>query len=101
MNTTQLKKFFEDNGFNVYLTKQDKKQCAEIEKWTTGGVDMIIWLNPFNIAEFKSYVNDFNIDEEIDIHRQDERYKSDFTIRQSLEDFTEFHQHLKDIASKL
>jgi hypothetical protein len=101
MKTKKLQGFFEENGFIVHLTKQDKVQCAELEKWTDGGVDMIIWLNPFTVAEFKSYVNDFNVDEVIDTHRQDQRYKNDFTISQSLKDFTDFYNHLKEVDSKL
>lgn len=100
MKTKELKKFFEENGFNVFLSKQDKIQCAEIEKWTDGGVDMIIWLNPFTVDEFKSYINDFNIDEVIDLHRQEQLYKDNFTIRQSLKDFTDFHNELKSIFKK-
>jgi len=101
MKTQELKKFFEENDFNVFLSKQDGKQCAEVEKWTDGGVDMIIWLNPFTVEEFKSYVNDFDVDEEIEMHRQMKDYKQAFTISQSLEDFTNFHNHLKAIAEKL
>lgn len=101
MTTKKLKKFFEENDFNVFLTKQDNVQCAEIEKWTDGSVDMNIWLNPFTVEEFKSYVDDFDVDEEIDLHRQDKQYKNVFTISQSLKDFTDFHNHLKEVASKL
>lgn len=101
MKNNKLQDFFEAEGFTVYLNKQDNVQCAEVEKWTDGGVDMIIWLNPFTADEFKRYVNDFNIDEQIDLHRQDQRYKNDFTITQSVKDFTKFHNHLKKIAAKL
>ena len=97
----QLKNFFTENDFNVFLTKQDGVQCAEIEKWTDGGVDMIFFLNPFSAESFESQVSDFNIDEEIDLHRQDNTYKNNFTISESVTDFTNFHNHLKDIASKL
>lgn len=101
MTTEKLKNFFEENGFNVHLAEQDNVQCAEVEKWTNGGVDMIIWLNPFTVEEFKSYVDDFDVDETIDSHRQDSRYRNDFTISQSLRDFTDFHNHLKKVAQKL
>lgn len=96
-----LQSFFEEKDFNVHLFKQDKKQCAEIEKWTDGGVDMIINLMPFTVERFVDYVNNFNVDEEIDLHRQDKRYKDAFTISDSLKDFTNFHNHLKEIASAL
>jgi hypothetical protein len=101
MTTKKLQRFFEDNGFLVHLTKQDNVQCAEIEKWTDGGVDMIIYLSPFNVQEFKNYVDDFNVDEEIELHREDQRYKNVFTISESLKDFSNFHVHLKEVASKL
>ena len=101
MKTKKLQEFFEKEDFNVHLVKQDGVQCAEIEKWTTGGVDMIIWLNPFTIKEFELYVNDFDVDGVIDQYRQDECYKRNFTVRQSLDDFTEFHEGLKETLSKL
>ena len=36
--------------------------------------------------------------EEIDLYRQDKRYKNDFTIRESLEDFEKYHDRLKDLS---
>mgnify|MGYP003403069171 CR=1 FL=1 len=101
MKTKKLKEFFEQQGFNVHLSKQDKVQCAEVEKWTDGGVDMIIWLNPFTVEEFKGYINDFDVDEQIESHRQDPKYKNDFTISQGLKDFTDFHNHLKEVYTIL
>jgi len=101
MTTKKLKAFFEKEEFNVFLTEEDNVECAEVEKWTDGGVDMIFWLKPFTADEFKKRVNDFDIDEEIDTHRQDKLYKSNFTISESLKDFTDFHNHLKEVAEKL
>ena len=101
MTTDQLRDFFEENDFNVYQFEQDGQQCAELEKWTYGGVDMIITLIPFTKDEFISYVDNFDIDEEIDGYRKDEQYKAVFTIRQSLADFTEFHDMLKEVSEKL
>ena len=42
--------------------------------------------------------SEFSIDDEIDIYRQDKLYKSNFTISQSLEDFTEYENRLKDLS---
>jgi len=97
----ELQEFFELKEFNVHLFKQGKQQCAEIEKWTDGGVDMNIVLAPFKAEKFVEWVNDFSVDEEIDLHRQDKRYKDAFTISASLADFTAFHNHLKEIAAEL
>lgn len=101
MTIDQLTDFFEENGFNVYQFEQDGQQCAELERWTSGGVDMIATLIPFTKEEFISYVNDFDIDEEIDNYRQDKAYKATFSISQSFTDFTEFHNMLKEVAEKL
>lgn len=99
--TDYLQEFFEDEGFDVNKFEQDNQICAEIEKWTEGGVDMIITLMPFTIEEFIDYVNDFDVDDEIDTHRQDERYKKDFTISQSLKDFKKFQNDLKKVVKKM
>lgn len=97
----KLQDFFETEGFNVHLFQQDKKQCAEIEKWTDGGVDMIISLMPFTKEKFMEYVNDFNVDEEVDFYRQDVSYRNNFSISDGLKDFTDFHNGLKSVVEKL
>jgi hypothetical protein len=99
--TEKLQEFFEQEGFNVHLFEQDKQQCAEVEKWTDGGVDMIFCLVPFNKEQFNERVNDFSVDEEIDLHRQGKQYCDAFTIRESLKDFTNFHKGLKATQKKL
>lgn len=101
MTTEQLKTFFEERDFNVHLHEQDGVQCAEVEKWTDGGVDMIIGLVPFTKEEFIEYVNDFDVDEHIEITRQDKSYRAAFTIRQGLDDFTAFHNHLKEVVESI
>jgi hypothetical protein len=101
MTTEQLQDFFEEQGFIVHLTEEDGVQCAEIEKWTDGGVDMVIYLDPFTKEEFLQYVEDFDIDEEIDLHRQGKNYKNAFTISESVKDFTKFKTMLKKVAKKL
>jgi len=97
----KLRDFFETEGFNVNLFEQNNEQCAEIEKWTEGGVDMIIYLVPFTVEQFTEYVKDFEVDDEIDHHREMKDYKDNFTIAESLEDFTNFHNSLKDTLDKL
>jgi hypothetical protein len=101
MTTENLKNFFEEKDFNVHLTEQDSVQCAEVETWTNGGVNMIMWLNPFTVEEFTQRVNDFDVDEEIELHRQGQDYKNAFTIRESLKDFENYHNRLKDVLSDL
>lgn len=101
MTSNKLRDFFENEAFLVHPFEQDGQQCAEVEKWTDGGVDMIITLIPFTKDEFISYVDDFDIDEMIDFYRNDKSYKNTFTIRQSLKDFTEFNNMLKRVVEKL
>ena len=97
----KLKTFFEAEDFQVHLFEQDNMQCAEVEKWTDGGVDMVIVLIPFSKEEFIEYVKDFDIDEEIDLHRQAKDYRAAFTITQSVEDFTNFHKDLEEVVEKI
>ena len=62
-----LQTFFEEEDFKVHLFEQDGQQCADIETWTNGGVNMNIVLMPFTKEKFIEYVNDFNVDEQVDL----------------------------------
>lgn len=91
----RLHKHLEDNDYGMNLFEQDGELCAEVESWTNGGVDMIITLMPFNFDELCEWCDSFDIDEEIDIHRQGNDYCESFTIRESVEDFENWHNELK------
>lgn len=72
----------------------------ELETWTDGGVNMIIYIKKDNcIDSFIEYVDDFDIDYEIDLHRESDTYRHVFTIRQSLTDFETYHEWLKNIVN--
>ena len=66
---------------------------------------MIITLPSSNNKTVKEQLNDyienFDIDEEIDLYREDKRYKEAFTIRESLKDFENWLSWLKDITNEL
>lgn len=78
---------YEENGECVGIT---------METWTDGGVNMLHLIdgrdrdmdNPYWWKEeLQSIYEAFDVDDEIDIHRQDERYRKAFTHRMSVEDF--------------
>lgn len=73
----------------------------EMETWTDGGVNMIVCLeNDKGLLEnFKDYVENFDVEEEIDLHREGESYKRAFTLRQSLNDFEDYIKWLNKIVS--
>ena len=78
----------------------------ELESWTDGGVDMFITIdkNSYNtlLEQLKEFVENFDIDEEIDIHREDENYKRNFTIRESITDFENWFTYVvRNCISKL
>lgn len=98
MDKNQLQEFFESESFTVHFCEEGE---VELETWTQGGVNMVIHLEPFTAEEFESYVYDFDVDGEIDLHREGESYKSAFTIRESLEDFESFHGRLKETMERL
>ena len=97
----KLQQFSEKKEFSVTLFEQDGQKCADLEKWTNGGVDMIITLMPFTKKSFIEWVENFDVDEEIDTHRQSPEYRSAFPISRSLKDFTDFKNHLIEIKNQL
>ena len=77
----------------------------ELESWTDGGVDMFITIdkNSYNtlLEQLKEFVENFDIDEEIEIYREDENYKRNFTIRESITDFENWVDYIEECISKL
>ena len=95
--TKKLKKFFESKNINVYK----HKGSLELNTYTKGGVNMIITLNPPVTESFQEYVDMFDVDEEIDLHREMDMYKHNFTIRQSLDDFENYLEWLESLLKEL
>jgi hypothetical protein len=97
--TDKQREILEDN-FNIY---NDEDNLMELESWTDGGVDMIIYIDTNNdlIEELKDYVNNFNIDEEIDLYRESKDYRDNFTISESLKDFEDYIEFVKGIIKQL
>ena len=83
--------------FNFY---EDDSE-VELESWTDGGVDMIFYIykdeNIDCLEQFKIHIDNFDIDEEIDLHRQDIRYRDAFTISESFKDFKDYLKELRKI----
>jgi hypothetical protein len=97
----KLIEFFEQEDYRVHEYNDRDEPVIELETWTNGGVNMFVYLSPPTVESFEQFVNDFNVDEEIDTYRQDTRYCATFTIRQSLEDFEKFKERLEDTLLKL
>lgn len=91
---------FEELMDNFFRVTTGFHGGMELETWTTGGVNIIFCLQePNKVYEFLDLVSDFNIDEEISVHRQDQRYCNNFTTAESVADFTEFKEWLGNIAA--
>jgi len=108
----EVKDLLPYENISVSQYREEKKLCGyELDTYTPRGVNMIVFLdfrekgNPESavdfLSEFEQYLKDFDIDEEIDTHRQDKRYKNDFTISESLEDFKAWKKNLKRVIKKI
>ena len=77
----------------------------ELESWTNGGVNMFISIDKNSdnnlLEQLERFVENFDIDEEIDIHREDENYKRKFTIKESINDFENWVDYIEECISKL
>ena len=77
----------------------------ELESWTNGGVNMFISIDKTSdnnlLEQLERFVENFDIDEEIDIHREDANYKRNFTIRESINDFENWVDYIEECISKL
>lgn len=77
----------------------------ELESCTDGGVNMLIGIDKDSdydlLAQLEQFVENFDIDEEIDIQRQDTYYRRKFTIKESIRDFENWVDYIKECISKL
>lgn len=100
-----LENLLEEQGFK-YNRYMENGECKgiEFEDWTDGGVDMIHLIDGRDydmteerwwIAEIEAIYENFDVDHEIDVHRQDPSYCNDFTVRDSLTDFEAWQKRLK------
>lgn len=107
----QCEVFLNENniGWSRYYKENGECVGIEIEQWTDGGVDMIHLIDGRDRDmndpdwwkdELEAISEAFDVDEEIDINRQDEKYRSAFTYRQSVEDFEDYDRWLKGIAEQ-
>ena len=80
-----------------------EKDNLFLETYTNGGVDMIIYLdaNKNIIENLEEYINNFDMDEEIEMYRQDKTYKNSFTISESVDDFREWERYIRRIIKLL
>lgn len=96
----KIQEFFELFFANVNICKFANDNGFEMETWTDGGVNMIVYLENEKglLEDFKDYVKYFDIEEEIDLHREEKDYKSAFTLKQSLKDFEDYLKWLNKIV---
>ena len=109
----QIFKKIENANISIDEYKEGKKLCGyELNTYTNGGVNQIVFIDfrdtkkkPKNAGDFKELflerVESIDVDEEIELHRQDKAYKQAFTISQGLKDFTDWKEELLTLAKSL
>lgn len=93
--------------------KEDDKLCGyELNTYTRRGVNQILFLdfretqlNPENPGDFikilSDRIDDIEIDEEIELHREIPDYKRAFSVRESLEDFEKWKENLQLLLKEI
>jgi hypothetical protein len=115
MKNLSIKKLIEKLEYsNIQVTeyKANNKLCGyELNTYTDCGVNQIIFLDfradgknikdPKEfIAEYNERINDIDIDEEININRQNTDYCNNFSLEVSIKDFKDWKENLLNIFSE-
>lgn len=105
MKMTKKEKKILKKYFGIYINKNSDGIDYTLEQWTDGGVDMLIYIDGRDkktvTEQFIEYIENFDIDEEIDIYRQDKSYREVFTISRSLYDFESWIKYCENIKDEL
>jgi len=111
-----MKKIFdkiEAAGISIYEYKEKGKICGyELNTYTDGGVNQIIFIDfrrtekdPKNESHFKALfadrINSIDIDEEIEMNRQDKTYRAAFTLKDAVKDFKRWKADLVKLSESL
>lgn len=102
-----LENLLEEQGFN-YSRYSEDGVCVGVEfwDWTDGGVQMFNLVDGRNKdmtedkwwwPEIIDIYEGFDVDDEIDLHRQSEDYRKAFTISQSVHDFEGWEKRLEKL----
>lgn len=101
----KLETLLEEHGFIYHRVNEDGKCVGvEFEGHTELGVNMVHFVDgrdadltqeDWYYHELQDIYENFDVDEEIDLHREGEDYKKQFSIRESLEDFEKWEKRLK------
>ena len=99
MELTKEQREILEEEFKIY----EDTNTIEIEQWTDLGVDMIIELEKDRdiVEQLVDYVYNFDIDEEIDLYRENEDYRERFSILESVNDFEKWLDFINDIITRL
>lgn len=93
------KDFFEALGFDIYDCDEERWEMSGVH--TKSGVEMIVVVDKDNwIESFEEYYVNFDVDEEIAIHREDPNgsYCKRFTCRDSVEDFEDWDDYIQELV---
>jgi len=100
-------------GISIDEYKEKDILCGyELNTYTDGGVNQIIFIDfrntgkdPKNENDFKELflarIDSIDIDEEIEVNRQDKSYKAAFTLTQAVKDFRNWKRGLLTLSNKL
>ena len=89
-----------ENYFIIF----ENESSYELKTCTDEGVDMIITIEKNGgtlLEQLKEYIDNFDIDSEIDMYRKDKEYRDNFTIKESIEDFESYISYVKDLIEEL
>ena len=92
---------------------ENDKLCGyEMNTYTNGGVNQVVFLDfrdtgldPKKLEDFlkvfEDRINSIDIDNEIEVNRYSESYKNNFSMQDSLEDFTDWKESLITLLNKV
>lgn len=103
----------EEKGITIYNYEEKGKLCGyELNTYTEAGVNQIIFIDfrdtdksPNSPEDFKELflkrIESIDVDEEVEIHRQDPLFRQDFTLTKALKDFKDWKKNLLKLFKSL
>lgn len=90
-----------EEQFNIY----EDNDGYELESWTDAGVNMFIDIEKNSgktlVEQLQEFIENFDMDEEIELERENSDYRRSFTIKESIRDIENWVDFIVDTINRL
>lgn len=97
----ELENFFLNEGFKIHKFEEGGELCADLEKETDLGINVLIPIIPFTSDGYVKAVRKFDIETEVEVARSVNAHAKVFSLEETTSDIEDFNYNLEELIDIL